>query len=120
MIRIHPSSQPSALRACGTRPAPAFEHAGQPGHAFAGACVPHEAFIWAQAEVIKAACVLEPDVDAVLDWFAGDPIEALGGRTAANLVAIGMAQPVLDFLAAAIRDAGEADRARRLRAEALA
>jgi hypothetical protein len=48
--------------------------------------------------VINEAARIEPDSMNLLRWYAEDPIDSLGGRTAEQLVASGHGELVVRFL----------------------
>ena len=57
-----------------------------------------------QRWILRMASTMEPDVELLMTWFHDDPITALGGFTAAELVAKGSYVEVMDFLARVARD----------------
>ena len=69
-----------------------LQHDGMAPCMFAGAPPPEWALI------VKLATRLEADTGRCIRWYIEDPIDALGGRTAAELVACGQGKQVLGFL----------------------
>lgn len=95
---LNPTPQSSTF-AC--LPLGGFEQANDPqAIRLGGVCMTSEALIWAQARVLRAACRIESRLEVVLDWYGKDPISALGGYTAEELVSAGLEDRVIGFLGA--------------------
>ena len=53
-----------------------------------------------QRWILRMAAAIEPDAVLLMNWFQGDPITALGGLTAEELVANGAYEELVAFLCA--------------------
>jgi NAD(P)-dependent dehydrogenase (short-subunit alcohol dehydrogenase family) len=57
-----------------------------------------DSLIEAAASIFEMALTIERDIETVAYWYCSDPIAALGGRTALQLVEKGESLRVLEFL----------------------
>lgn len=52
----------------------------------------------AELAVLRLAAAIEPDAEAMMDWYVQTPIAELGHLTARKLVGLGRADAVIAFL----------------------